>query len=770
MMSGRVGRSKAHIPKPGEHIPDLYTVKKHISGGGFADIYIVQEKGRKEPLILKIPQAKFQTNEKWSRLFVHEAELWINLGVSQNIVTAYDVRVIDRNIHLFIEYIDGCTLGDRITSNGMPYRELVRIAMDVANGLSYAWRRNGIVHGDIRPENILISKDEDIKVTDFGLAYSYHNLMDIAISEMKGETVPDFCFSSKLRNPCFMSPEQLLNITLVDTRSDIYSFGVLLYKMATGHFPFIGLLLNDFEGIRTWHQSGNVIPPTRLRHDLSQELSELILKCLNKDPKRRFQDFEEIWAELKQISDAYEFTSAYDKYKDEVRQSIDEMIDRLGAILTPRLEEEGLALQEMGKHVEAIQKFNKAIENNPFEFSTWWNKGNSHFLLGETSKALDSFKQAKKSKPENIAVSLRIGRCLQLLERDDEALSDLSYFIKRASKKDDELAEAYTWRGEIYCVQDCYEEADKDFRKAIELLKLKNQIGPSTQVTSLNDLEKLFERFNIAMQSEIPKVLAWFDLNRGLFSFFQHINAELDRSPKDPELFLMKGIAYDKLTKPDKAEKCFCDALGLKPHDPEITVRLAELLIDSERDAEANKLLDNILSLHPKCAPALVNKTRLLAKIGDKVAARACLEQALEVDSENSGALNNLGILLMDEDPISAANYFKHAVDLDPDSTTAIHNLIILAKRKEDLEKVLNLCDHCLERDPYDSHALLDKALVHGMRGEIELAIEFATQAYNLSPEDENVAEAYKALREFPSKVQKIYKRITCGDRSRSSD
>ncbi|KYK38140.1 MAG: hypothetical protein AYK18_07855 [Theionarchaea archaeon DG-70] len=767
MKLSQIGRSKARILQPGECLADSYTVKEQILGGGFADIYIVLEKGRKEPLILKVPQAKFQTNEKWTQLFVYEAELWINLGISQNIVTAHNVLVIDGNIHLFVEYIDGCTLGDRITSKGMDLRELVRIAMDVANGLSYAWRHNGIVHGDVRPENVLISKGGDVKITDFGLAYSYRNLID-AFSKIKGKTDAAFPFPSKIRNPHFMSPEQLLDFMLVDTRSDVYSFGVLLYKMATGSFPFFDLSLNDLEGIRTWHQHGTVIPPTELREDLLQELSELIIKCLNKDPRKRFQDFEEVWAGLKQVSDTYGFTSIYDKYGDEDRQLTDEMTEVFSTLLTTRLEEEGLALQELGMHAEAIEKFDKAIENNPHEFSTWWNKGNSHFLLGEASKALDSFMQAKKLNPENIAVSLRIGRCLQVLHRYNEALDELNYFVERASKEEDGIVEAHMWRGQIYLIQNHYEEADMDFRKAVELLDLEDQIDLAEQVKTLEDLEKLLEQFVIDLQKErIPEALAWFFWNRGLLSFFQYIDVQLSKKPKDSKLLLMKGIAYGKLGKSNKAEKCFRDALELSPQNPEIAVYLVELLIDSERDAEAEKLLDNVLSLYPKYVPALVDKSHLLAKIGDNVAARKCLEMALEVESENISVLNGLGILFMDEDPELAANYFKRVAKLDSDSTAAIHNLIILAKRKEDLEEVLNLCDSCLERDPFNVQALLDKALIHGMRGEIELAIKFAAQAYRLDPKNENVAEAYKVLREFPSRVRETYERMTCGDKVR---
>jgi tetratricopeptide (TPR) repeat protein len=148
-------------------------------------------------------------------------------------------------------------------------------------------------------------------------------------------------------------------------------------------------------------------------------------------------------------------------------------------------------------------------------------------------------------------------------------------------------------------------------------------------------------------------------------------------------------------------------------------------------------------------------KARLLSERGKLKDARRLLEQMAVENPSNPMILNNLGnvLLEMNKDLDHAQECFAEAADLDPHSTTALHNLITLNKRKKDLDFVLELCDICLKRDPLDVEALLDKAMIYGMRGNLEEAEQYVSKVLQLDPENEDGAKVTEALNEFRKKL-----------------
>jgi serine/threonine protein kinase len=240
------------ILQPGTKLAHSYTVEELLAVGGFAYVYRVRDESD-DVFVAKIPHAIFAAKPSFLQSFVREAELWINLGQSQNVVTAHDVRVTDGVLYLIIEYVDGGTLEDRM-KQAADVGFAVRTAMDVANGLSLVWRRSGIVHGDIHPGNVLVSHDGDVRLTDFGLAYSFRS----HLGEAAG---PALAAAERTQN--YLSPEQLLDPIMVDRRSDVYSFGVTLYRLATGRYPFDETAGDDPREVSRSRKSAVVVPRRR---------------------------------------------------------------------------------------------------------------------------------------------------------------------------------------------------------------------------------------------------------------------------------------------------------------------------------------------------------------------------------------------------------------------------------------------------------------------------------------------------------------------------
>ena len=228
------------------------------------------------------------SNDKDRKRLKNEARALSRLN-HPNIETIYAFETEDDVEFLVIELLSGTSLSDKIVGP-LSENEIMRFGMQIADALSAA-HRHGVIHRDLKPSNVFLDLEGHIKVLDFGLA-KLHAVVDSdateSISMHLGPvgTVP------------YMSPEQLLNGT-VDERSDIYSFGAVLYQMATAQRPFHGK-----HGVALQHAIMNELPvsPLSLNPGISPELDRIILKCLEKDPNARYQSAKEIGIDLLRLT------------------------------------------------------------------------------------------------------------------------------------------------------------------------------------------------------------------------------------------------------------------------------------------------------------------------------------------------------------------------------------------------------------------------------------------------------------------------------------
>jgi len=280
----------------GDVLFDMYRVIEVIRTGGFGIVYICERiSGPSQKVAVKTFKDEYFEDEETINRFYHEAEVWIKLGSHVNIVRADVVMSIEGKPHVFMEYVDGGNLGDWIEDKRLSLFNISFFAHQFCEGMIYANNKDlgegkiGIVHRDIKPGNMMLTKGSNLKITDFGLVK--------AIGSPTTETPAG--------TPEYMSPEQFITMD-VDQRSDIYSFGVVLYEMIFGRRPFPEpenprLRLSHFK-----HCHQNMVPmfPT-LRKEIDPRLYEylqrwidVISKCLQKNPTDRYQSFEEIKSEL----------------------------------------------------------------------------------------------------------------------------------------------------------------------------------------------------------------------------------------------------------------------------------------------------------------------------------------------------------------------------------------------------------------------------------------------------------------------------------------
>ena len=265
--------------KIGMIIGDRYEIQEKIGTGGTADVYRALDRKLNRPVAMKVLKQEFSENDNFVSKFRSEAQSAAGL-MHPNIVNVYDVGNEKGIYYIVMELVDGITLKKYIEKKSrLTVKEAVSIAIQVAMGLEAA-HNNHIIHRDIKPQNIIISKDGKVKMTDFGIAKA-----------ASSNTIT----SNVMGSVHYTSPEQARG-GYSDAKSDIYSLGVTLFEMLTGRVPFNG---DTTVAIAIMHIQEPLPSPREFVPDLPISVEKIVLKCCQKSPDRRYQSAALLIADLK---------------------------------------------------------------------------------------------------------------------------------------------------------------------------------------------------------------------------------------------------------------------------------------------------------------------------------------------------------------------------------------------------------------------------------------------------------------------------------------
>src|SRR5438876_7701523 len=287
------------LPKPGVTPPPSmaerhigkYVVKRELGRGGMGAVYLAEQTGLGREVAIKelIPSAA--ADPIALKRFLQEAQVMARTS-HPNLVQVYDMEQIQGANYIVLEFVRGKSLRDWLNRGAIPPPQVFAVMHGVLQALDYA-HRHAIVHRDMKPENVLISDEGDVKVADFGIA----RLMDD--TGLGGTTTKT---GTTVGTPQYMSPEQAAS-SKVDGRSDLYSAGIMFYELVAGQPPFTA---SDADGpftLMAKHVQAPPKPPSVSKPGLDMRLEEVILKSLSKRPEDRYQNGQEFDEAMARIAD-----------------------------------------------------------------------------------------------------------------------------------------------------------------------------------------------------------------------------------------------------------------------------------------------------------------------------------------------------------------------------------------------------------------------------------------------------------------------------------
>lgn len=272
-----------HTNYIGHILDDRYQIKSMVGSGGMSRVFLADDLVTNRELAIKMLREDLAEDEAAVRRFIHEAKA-VSMLSHPNIVAIYDTSIESEEKYIVLEYAEGITLKEYMRQNGpLSMKETIHIAVQILSALQHA-HSHGIIHRDIKPQNIIVSPDGSIKLTDFGIA----KVPDSDTISMTDKAIGSVHY---------ISPEQASG-KQVDYRSDLYSLGIILYEMTCNRLPFDA---DTTVAVACMQISSHATPPSEYIPDIPKGLEQILLKAISKRPADRFENATQMLDCLKRL-------------------------------------------------------------------------------------------------------------------------------------------------------------------------------------------------------------------------------------------------------------------------------------------------------------------------------------------------------------------------------------------------------------------------------------------------------------------------------------
>jgi eukaryotic-like serine/threonine-protein kinase len=451
------------IYKKGDFIGQRYEVYRVLGKGGFGVVYLVYSHAEQKIYALKTFRDEYLADQEIRKRFRREASVWIELGRHPYLVRAYLVDDASGRIFIAMEYIapneQGLnSLEDYLQRHPPDLGQSLYWAIQICHGMEYAYSKGVRAHRDLKPANIMITQDKTAKITDFGLASVFSDSFAIRTAGwgiqpgkvgLSGMTMLGKGFGT----PSYMPAEQFDNAAVCDERSDIYSFGVILFQLASGgRLPFSIAMPIDPKAdyvAAIWQEFGRLHSRAAIPR-LKSPLMPIIERCLAKQPGDRYVSFAELRMHLERLlkentgrtfylppqenetvldlcHKAYSF-NRLGRYQ-EALECYDTALACVPGHIVP-LRGKAAALSHLGRLAESLACFDQATEIDPTDTIAWAGKGVVLVRMGRPSEGLVCLNRALEIDPTDADTLCRKANLLSDLSRYEEAIACAEQAIK----------------------------------------------------------------------------------------------------------------------------------------------------------------------------------------------------------------------------------------------------------------------------------------------------------------------------------------------------
>lgn len=779
--SGDSTLAQAYNIKIGDHFKDRFLIQD-IKQGGMAVVYICYDQLMDKNVALKFLHPKLFTTSTLDlvdlisirtflkfpddyeidqqemqllnslKRFMSEATNWIRLGKQHNIVQAYQVDTIDGMIpYLILEYIKGPPgfgpeLLSWISKGALDLSASIDIAIQVCEGMTLASKKfremgKSFVHRDLTPRNILITEKKNVKITDLGLA-RVGEFIDMDFETKDQMDRAGFSRTGTIcGTPPYMSPEQCLGKPDIDERSDIYSFGCVLYEMLTSKLVFNSRNMDEFvnDHLHTIPRSPNI----------NANVDRIVLKCLEKDPEKRFENFQDLRASLESLE--YKTGQKYrNNFSSQKRDDATEVVDliNLGMSIYAANFADGIVVNDQKDPLlikEIVDCFRRAVELDPGSAEAHYCLGQAYFTQGAPEPSAECIKFVIDQYEKAVTIDPQLFVCWRALGEIYLNRGKTEQAIHAFSQTDrfDNLGEALEKAGRLQDAWIAYSKFTSEdsiwYQKASRYPWYGIEATADHHRFDIEDAMAHIKSLTVKI-AEVDKEFSDRDTGRtisGNNEESNHVDGNtLENVSNELGAWINKGISFNEQGQYEEAILCLNKALLLDPVNADALHNKGISLSNLTRHEEALVCFEKALDLDPENPVSLSFKGYTLNCLNRSEEAFFSLDKALDLDPDFSIAWNIKGEVLEGLSRFEEAIFcFDMALKIEPNDQRA---LVIKGDCLESLERLDEaiLCyDRVLEIDSQNTSAWYGKGYVLNNQGKFEQANHCFSKLLVLCPD-----------------------------------
>ncbi len=735
----------------GESIGKSYEISYIIGGKeghggkrtGMGTIYLCYDHDRHEFRALKTYQNRSGDRLYNESLFQKEAKVWIDIGNHTNIVRALGFEIFNNVPFIILEYISPDFKGNNVLTQyltpDLPFERVLYWSLQFCDAMEHALRNGVTCHRDIKPDNMMITPQGVLKLTDFGLSKCMDDSESESInySEACDDSLAVFTSRTGKRiagTPPWMSPEQFSGYS--DIRSDIYSFGVMLFQMISkGRLPFAANTFYEYERMH------NTEAPPLIKGDFG----EIVLRCLEKNPDNRYKHFQSLRSDLISLTDSPNFNNKLFSPSQSIADPIKSnevgaaylnlnqakhAIKYLQAIADSSPDDPatltnlGIALQIGGKLDKAVETYQKSIKLDPSSAIAHMNLGNAFADLGKYKDAISEYKLAIELDSSYWKALLGLGTVLRETNDLDGSIVELKSAINIS--KDDAGLPLFVL-GQTYRDKKMQDEALSAYSKAADLLPRLLQIRieygkyllkcgmPQEAIKQLEEGLKFGHEHADAyvLLASIYSIVKKYAVSRGLFS------KALDLAPLNKGAirgFILSCVACGDL---GGASEFLSKEIDKHPADADLK-ELREFLVDKLGDrASVEPVQTSKSRKHKEYFLSLVAAGKLTEAINE-------IRSYLEANENDVVALNILAdALRRSEDYFNAIIEYKRSLKIDPSNVNAHNNIGLIYYQVGQFENAIEHYKRSIIAEKRNPEAYFNAGNAYSAIGQNRTAINY---------------------------------------------